>query len=183
MKTKNVVKTMFAVCLLACYSCGDKLTVEVPISSMTIELEDILVEDSSGHKSTLSPFSATQTILLSSIQGVSDEAMEYRSKIESIEVGATSSISIIATDSVGTLVEEFLLSANDVGDFTIPQYNLGMLYSDNIHDFASKVLTKLFVSEEVTLTASGKTDIPSGKKLKVKIMLEDIRLITNVLKQ
>ncbi len=181
MKTKNVVKAMFAVCLLACYSCGDKLTVEVPVSSMTIELEDILVGD--GSKSTLSPFSATETVLLSAIQGISDEAMEYRSKIESIEVGATSSISIIATDSVGTLVEEFLLSANDVGDFTIPQYNLGMLYSDNIHDFASKVLTKLFVSEEVTLTASGKTDIPSGKKLKVKIMLEDIRLITNVLKQ
>ena len=174
---------MFAVCLLACYSCGDKLTVEVPISSMTIELEDILVEDSSGHKSTLSPFSATQTILLSSIQGVSDEAMEYRSKIESVKVGATSAITIITTDSVGTVVEEFVLDTDGAGSLSIPQYNLGTPYSGNIQDFAAKLLTKLFLTEKVTLTASGKTDIPSGEKLKVKITLEDITLITNVLKE
>jgi hypothetical protein len=181
MKVRNLVKVMCAACLLIFCSCDKRLAIEIPLSSITIEMDDISVGNNSGLKSTLSTFNETQTILLSNLQGVSEEALKYRTKIESVKVGSTSTITIIATDNAGTVVEEFVLSADGTDNFSIDRYNLGTPHSDNVQDFAAKFLLKLLLNGEITLNASGKTDIPSGENLKVKLTLKDITLVTNVL--
>jgi uncharacterized protein YjdB len=179
---------MLLVCLFAFYSCDkidDAATTDVKVSSVTFELDDILVEENST-KSTLDDelnvFSATQTILLSDLQGLSDDAIKHASKIESVEVGEAS-IMITTTDSVGTVVKEFVLQVTGISSsIGIAQYDLGTTYlGENMQDFVNQLLLKLFISKEAELTASGKTDITSGEKLKVKITLEDITLVAGLL--
>jgi hypothetical protein len=176
-------------CLFAFYSCDkvkDASTTEIKLDGpVSIKLDNIVVIDGTT-KSTaneiLNYFSGTKSINLTDLQGLSEEAIKYRSNIESVEVGSTS-ITITTTDSAGTVVKEFLLTANGVANsINVPQYDLGSVYSGNMQDFTTELLMKLFSnSNGVTMNTSGKTDITAGEKLEIEIILEDITLIANLL--
>ena len=166
----------------ALYSCEEIVTVEVPVNDFVIDLEDLLVVENAMHKSgddELNLFSETRTIHLSDWESLAKTVTQYRSKIKSVKV-KTASIIITSSDG-GTVVKDFLLQMDDV-DLRIPQYDLGTVYSDGLHDLGKQLLTNLFLNESVALAVSGKTDVESGKNLTVKIRMQGIVLITNPLK-
>jgi len=178
--------------LFVFYSCDveDTATIEVPVSSLSIDLEDIVVgnddppmqqaKSSIQLKSTLNSFFATQTISLENLPDFKDVA-KYKSQIKSVSVGSAS-VTISTTDENGTVVEKFVLEANNIGNLEIPIYELGTNYAaDEIQNFATQILLKLF-NGDVTLTASGKTDVISGENLKISITLQDIMLVAYILK-
>jgi len=181
---KNFKSLLLLLVGLFLFSSCDKITKhEIKVSSMSIELDDIMIP--SGTKSTANEelifFSASQTLTLSILQGLSEEAIEYKDKIESIEVGSASII-LYSTDEAGTVVKEFVLQAVEIDNINIDEYVLGEIYTDGVQRFADNLLLKLFTTDNVTINTSGKTDITSGENLKVKITLEDITFLANILK-
>jgi len=178
-------KLILALCLLSFFACGkikDATTVKIPVEKVTIELNDILVQANETRDGELNFFSATQTVTLADIQGLTEKALEYKEMVESIEVGETSSIVITTTDEIGTVVKEFILTTNpNVGTINIPQYNLGDVFTDNVQGFSGGVLLKLLQNGSMTFDAKGKTDIQSGENLKIKITLENINITAGLL--
>jgi len=170
------------VCLLAFSSC-DKIneTIKIPLESITIELDNILVEDSSSQKSAFNYFNVMQTIDSSFIKGLSEEAVKYQSHIESIEADSACII-ITTTDLSGTVVEEFLLKADGLSDFGISEYLLGMSYMNGVEAYITQFMLKLLKDNSIDINISGKTDVQSGEKLQVKITLTNLTLIAKVLK-
>ena len=176
-------------CLFALYSCDkveDATKTEIPAFSASIELDDIIV---SATKSTadddLINFSASQVVKLEDIDGISEDAIKYRSNIESVSVGSAS-VLITTTDSVGTVVKEFKLSATDISSsINITEYELGTTHTadlENLQTFCNQLFMKLFSSDSgVKISTSGLTDITSGEKLKVTITMENITLIASLL--
>ena len=175
-------------CLFAFYSCDkikDATTTEIKVSSVSFELEDITVEEvaTKSMADGVNIFNATHEVTLNDIQGLSDDAIKYASKIESVETG-DASVTITTTNEDGTVVEEFLLIATGIGSsIYISQYNLGETYTDfaNMQDFVTQLLTKLFFENSAMLTVSGATDITSGENIKIKITIEDITLVAGLL--
>jgi hypothetical protein len=184
------ILVMLLACMFAFYSCDkikDATTTEIKVASLSIELDEITVDDGSTTKSTadddgLNYFTTIQKLSLDDIEGLSEDAIKYRSQIESVEAGPTS-ITITTIDSVGTVVKEFVLGANGVATaINVAQYNLGDVYTgDNLQSFAQQLLMKLFLTNEATLNTSGKTDITSGEKLRIKITVEDVTLIAGLM--
>ena len=182
------IQLVLAVCLFTFYSCDkvkDATTTEIKVSSVSFELDNITVEEDLS-KSTadgLNIFNATHEVTLNDIQGLSDDAIKYASKIESVETG-DASVTITTTNEDGTVVKEFVLTATGISSsINISQYNLGEPYTDfaNMQDFVTQLLMKLFVNKSANLTASGKTDITSGENIKIKITIEDITLVAGLL--
>jgi len=169
-------------CSVLFFSC-DKIKTDVKISSLSIEMDNISVTSAAKGVSgdAINFFSATKTISLDDVQGVTDEALRFRNKIESIEVGTTTSVTVTSTDDAGTVIKEFVLNANGLSNaINIPQYDLGTAYSGNLQNFVIELLTTLFKSNSVTMNTSGKTDITSGETLKVKITITNIILTTGL---
>jgi len=182
------IQLVLLACLFALYSCDkvkDTTKTEINVESASIELDEITV---SATKSTadddLNPFAASQIIKLEDIQGMSSDAVKYRSQIESAEVGPVS-IEITTTDDNGTVVKKFILQATGIGsNFTVDEYKLKEVYTpdmEKLQTFANQLLMKLFVSNSVEVSASGLTDIISGEKLIIKITMKDIKLVANLL--
>ena len=178
MKKIKLVFVLLASLLLFC-SC-DKTKTDIKLSSMSFELNDIQVV--SATRGDLNTFAATRTISLEDIQGITDEAIKYRKKIESITVGPTTSITITSTDGSGTVVKDFGLTASAVTHgVSVSQYDLGTTYSGGtLESFVIAVLNNLFQSNSATLNAQGKTDIPSGETLKVKITISEVILTAGI---
>jgi len=172
-------QVILLVCIFALCAC-EKVTVNIPVDSLTIQLDDILVGDD-GVKSgmirladdALNSFHATQVIDLNKLNGITEEVKKDQSKITKVEVGSTSSITITVTGSDGTVVKDFLIEADGINSFAVANYDLGEPYSENVAAFASQLLLKLFKGS-VSLTISGKTDVPEGAKLRVFIRLNDV---------
>ena len=186
--TNFKIQLVLIACLFTFYSCDkikDATTTEIKVSSVSFELDNITVEEltKSMAEDELNFFNATHEISMNDIQGLSEDAIKYASKIESVEVG-DASVTVTTTDEDGTVVKEFKLTAVNIGSsINIPQYNLGSPYTDFaiMQEFTTQLLTKLFLSNSATLTASGKTDIISGENIKIKITIEDITLIAGLL--
>ena len=174
-------------CMLSFYAC-DKAKVDVEVSSATIALDDIVVQDgttamSKSRKSdTLNYFNVSQTIYLSQIEDFTEEVLKHQSKITDVRVG-TAAITIIADDDeTGTVVEDFVLEAVGAATLNIPHYELGTAYNpENVPSFAAAFLLKLFQASSVEIKVSGKTDVTSGKKLKAKIEMEDMVFVVGLL--
>jgi len=173
-------------CMLPFFAC-DKITkTDVKVSKATIELEDIVVQEGTPSKGQLDDelnyFSASQTIYLNQIEGFTEEVLKHQSKIDDITVG-TATITITAIeDETGTVVKDFLLQATGVSpNISIPQYDLGTAYTGNVQPFATALLLKLFQASSVTVNVSGKTDITSGKNLKVKIEMGDMVFVVKLI--
>ena len=194
MKTK-VLSIKNQIVLLACFfalSSCDKVSTTIDVGDMSIQLEDITVGDDGGVKSfaivrladdALTPFNASQTLTMDMLAGLSSEAKEYKSKISKVEIGPESSITITTTDENGTVVEDFEIKAAGVKTLSVREYHFGEPYTGNIEEFATQLLMKLFASSNgVPITISGKTDVESGKNLKVKIVLSEVSLVAKVLK-
>ena len=178
-------------CLLPFNSCkkseDDVTTVNVPVDkAVTIELKDILVEDGTSSKSSKSAddevlnfFNISQMIYLDSIESLAD-VMQYQSKIKSLEVG-TASITIIADDEeTGTVIKDFVLTAKDASVLSIAEYELGTVYSENVQPFVNALILKLFQTKSVSINVLGKTNVTSGKNLKVEIELGGMVLTVNL---
>jgi len=193
MKTK-VLSIRNQIVLLACFfalSSCDKVTTTIDVGTLSIQLDDITVGDAAV-KSTgmvkfaddaLNSFYAEQTLSMSMLAGLSSEAEEYQSRITKVEIGPESSITITTTDGNGTVVEDFEMKATGVKTLSVPEYRFGTPYTGNIEEFATQLLMKLFTgSNGVPITVSGKTDVESGKNLKVKIVLSEVSLVAKVLK-
>jgi len=169
-KFKNLFLILLA-SLLAFSSC-EKNTIDIPLSSATIVLDDILVVDAS--KSTMNSFSVTQTIDYESIAGLSDEVDKYRSHIQSIEAD-TVYITITTTDGEGTVIENFLIKVNGLNDFSIPQYDLGTVYTaSHIPAYVTQLMFKIMNGNSLELNISGETDVASGEYLQVEITLKNV---------
>jgi len=172
-------------CILSFYACDkvkEATETDVKVDKATIELNDIVVQDGT-RADVLNPFSATQTVLLSQIEGFSDDLMKYQSKISDIKVNAMTITIIASDDEDGTMVQDFNLQAEGVAPkLSIPQYTLGEAYNaENAQPFATALLVKLFQAGSVTMTVEGKTDVTSGKNLQVKIEMEDMVFTVGVL--
>jgi len=179
---------MFALC--CCEEVKDKVTVKIPIDSFSIQLDDITVGATDAKSGVmvrlaeeLNSFHADKVISMDKLNSeLADKAEEYQSKIEKVEVGPTSSITVTSIGDNGTVVKDFLMEADGINSFAVAQYNLNEAYSENVEEFATQLLMKLIVSNSVSLTVSGKTDVVSGEKLKVIITLNEVSLIAKVLK-
>ena len=152
--------------------------VKIPVKNLTFEFDDIKVDEAT--KDVLNSFNVTQVINLSTLKGLSEDALKYKSKVTVVETGTTS-ITIYSVDDVGTIVKEFVLHTSGVGTFNVPHYDLGTPHIDNVQDYAANLLLKLMLNNTATVNISGKTDIPSGKNLRVAITLEDVTLFANIL--
>ena len=181
---------MFALC--CCEEVKDKVTVKIPINSFSIQLEDITVGATAAKSGVivkladedeLNSFHASMNVSMDMLSSqLNTEIGKYQSNIERIEIGSTSSITVSSTDENGTVVKDFLMEATGISNFAVEQYILNTAYSENIEEFATQLLMKVLFSESVPLTVSGKTDVVSGEKLKVKITLNEVSLIAKVLK-
>ena len=169
------------------YSCGDAIDdatkIDVPVSDVAVELDDILVEDgkkslnrkSDDDEDGLNYFEANQTIYLDSIGSLAD-VMKYQSQITDVTVEEASICIVAADDENGTLIKDFVLKAVGVADLSIPQYNLGENFSEEMLPFATSFMLKLLLTKSVEIKVSGETDVSSGKALKVKITLGEMTL-------
>jgi len=181
---------ILAVLILPFYSCKDT-KLEIPIPSATIDLGNVLVGGGPssvkgvqrvGAGDLISFNETDKVITMDDIKGLTDQALEYKSRISEIEIG-TASITITAPDdATGTEVKDFVLDVTGVGKLEIPQYNLGTSYAaEDVVVFAKDVLAKLLSDDEITVSISGKTDVTSGKNLNVRIKLDDMKLIADLL--
>jgi FlaG/FlaF family flagellin (archaellin) len=174
-------------CLFAFVSCDkikDASTAEIPVASVSIEF-DISVDSLTTKRATedgLNLFDLTQSINIEDLQGLSDDAIKYSSSIESIEIGSTS-ITITSTDGEETVVKNFVFKAIGIpNEINVSQYDLGTTYADdNLQSFAIQLMSKLFKDNDVTINTSGETDVRSGNNLKIKITMDDITLIAQLL--
>ena len=182
---KNFIKFQFIAilaCIFAFYSCDIiPTTTKIPVQSLTIELDDITV-DENGTKSTLNYFNVTQTVYRDSIKGITDEIFDYLDQLESVEV-ESATLTIISTDDEGTVVEEFTIKVDKLSDFVIAEYVLGTPYpySNELENYFGQLLMKVLLNKSTEFNISGKTDVPSGKKLKIIITLDDITLEAKLL--
>jgi len=202
MKIKFQIMAMAG--LFACYfvasSCeGNTPNAKIKVESMVIELDDILVGEPAqviargdGDEVPLNTFSATRTISLDSIKGITNNEMEqildYQEQIVSANAGNVT-IAITSTDSEATVVRDFSLTANGfTTSIYIEQYDLGTpLVAAAFTAFANELLMKLVMSSfaglnEVTFNISGLTDIPTGENLNVTITLGDVIFEAEVVK-
>jgi hypothetical protein len=183
---KKVLFTSILLSVLFLFNSCDKLkelnTIRIPISSMSINLDNILIDpELRSSTAELNSFSATKTISYSSIDGLSEDANKYKSHIESITAGS-GSITITSTDGVGTVVKDFVLNVAGISpDFTVADYSLGTAYTQNVKEYANKLVLKVLLSNSLDVKISGKTDVPSGKNLRVKITLENVELVAKIL--
>jgi len=165
-------KSLFLVLLasvLVFSSCDKTSTVDVPLDNVTIALNDILVNDAS--KSTMNSFSVEQIVSDKMIEGLSDDAVKYRSHIESISADSVY-ITITSTDSKGTVVENFLIEADGLSDLSILRYDFGTEYSaSNLPGYVTQLFMNVLLNGSVKLNISGETDVVSGETLQVKISL------------
>lgn len=177
---KLITISILCVCFLAFYSCKKYTTVDIPISSLTIELDDIEVNDQESKA--LTPFYVRKKISYADLAGLSSDAIKYRDRIETIQADSVSII-ITTTDGVGTVVKKFAMKVNSLPDYTIPEYYLGTAYTDdNIESYACSLLFQILTKESTTIHLYGITDVPSSKKLKVTITLEDVTMVAQLLK-
>ena len=169
--------------LSSCESIKDKITVDIPFDSFSIQLDDIVVGEEGAQsaivrlsgEAELNSFSATQVLSMDMLTGAPADLEKYRSKIEKVEVGSIS-ITITSTDANGTVVEDFLVKATGInGQLSVDKFELGIAENPpaNSKQFAVQVLMKLLNNNNVTLDISGKTDVASGEKLQVTIAVEN----------
>jgi len=171
------------VCVLLFYSCEkakDITTINVPIRTATIKLNDIVVQDGTRSDGALNYFSASQVIYLNQIEAFTEELLKYLGKISGVEVG-TASIIITADDGEGTVVEDFVLEAVGVAELNIPQYELGSDFTEDVQPFAAALLLELVHTNSVEVHITGRTDVTSGKVLKAKIELGDMKFAVDLL--
>ena len=194
MKTK-VLSIRNQMVLLACFfalSSCEKVTTKIDVGDLTVKLDDIKIGDDGSAKSagmvrfddgTLTSFSASQTLSMDMLAGLSSEAKDYQSRITKVEIGTESSVIITSTDGSATVVEDFKIEAAGVRTLSVPLYHFGTPYTGDIEEFATQLLMKLFSSGSagVPITISGKTDVDSDKTLQVKITLSEVSLVAKVL--
>jgi len=180
-KVKNLFFILLA-SLLAFTSCDKNSTIDIPLSSVIITLDNIMVDDASNLKSTMNSFAVTQIIRYSDIEGLSDEAKKYQGNIESI-LADSIYVTISTTDEEGTIVENFCIQVNGLNDFSISEYFFGTLYTaDHLSEYVSQLLTKIMKSESgAAINVSGETDVSSGESLKVEITLRGVTLKAKVI--
>ncbi len=164
---------------LSCEKAVEELVVvKIPVPILAFEMKDIPVESS---KEGLNMFSTTKTISLDSFEGLTETEKKYVSRITKIESGS-GSIIITSNDGTGTLIQNFTLKSGKVSpDFNISQYALGAVYTEGIRDYADKLMNKVVSDGGQDILVSGKTDVASGKKLDVKIILQDVTLYAKVI--
>ena len=183
-KSGSAVNLSVALMLLAgmfmLYSC-EKVTVDVPVDSIVVELKDIQVVEGSAAKSgiasksadgELNEFLETRDVNLSDLS-LGNEVTKYQSRIKDATVG-TASITITNAGGDGTVVKDFLLLVDDVHRLSIAQYDLGTEYTAGLRNFCQKILLNLFLNGKISVTASGKTDVTAGEKLNVIITMDDV---------
>jgi hypothetical protein len=179
---------LFSLMLLACgfifFSCEN--TTDIKLSSASVELDETTVESpaSKGQTAELNTFSATQVITLDNLQGLTDEANKYRSKIQSVRIDGKITVAVIAIGEEDKIVEEFVMTGNEgVGSFNVDKYKVGTphVVGADAQTFVTNLLLRLLANKSVSITVSGKTDIESGKKLKVKITAANLVLETKIL--
>ena len=180
------------VCVFTMFSCEevkDKVTTNVKLGDFSVELDDIEI---GGVKSAivrlaegaeLNPFSVTQVISMAMLKDLSTNIEEYQSRIEKVEIGSAS-IVVTTTDVNGKVVKDFLMVATGTGiKLSVANYNLGDAFSEGVEEFVTQLLMKLFTGSEISLNISGKTDVVSGKTLKVTIFLKDVVIKAKVLSE
>ena len=183
-KSGSVVNFGVALVLLAgmfaLYSC-EKVTIDVPVDSIVVELKDIQVVEGPVAKSGMARLSAddelnefleTREVKLSDLS-LENEVTKYQSRITDATVG-TASITITSAGGGGTVVKDFLLQVDGVHRISIAQYNLGTAYTDDLQDFCQKVLLNMFLNGKISVTVSGKTDVTAGEKLNVIITMDNV---------
>jgi len=183
-------------CLFACYfvsvSCGGGPTIQIPVDNVSIELNDIVVGEPQQSKAKspandedgdelLNHFAVERTVSAEDAVGLTADALEYLSQIQSASVG---SVSIIITDlsGEGTVVKDFELEAIGFNNkIKIAQYDLGAGFdyqavTGDLLGFAAELMRKMFVNslQDVTFTVKGYTDIPTGESLKITITMDDV---------
>ena len=181
---------IFALC--SCEEVKDKLTVDVKVGSFDIVLDDIIVGDDGGvTKSaivrldgeegvTLTLFSSSQSISLSKLD---IEVDVDGSNFNSVDL-ESATITVTSSDEEGSLVEDFLMVAGDIGSFKIDSYELGVPYSGaDAKVFVLKILEKLFKGASIPMAISGYSDVVSGESLTVTIALTNVVVKVKVLKE
>ena len=190
---KNVVKKMngravsFSVSLMlasAFVLCScEKVTVDVPVDRIVIELDDILVEDGSTSKSGLAlksddglnKFDVTRDVNLSDLS-LDNDVLKYQSRIKDVIVGAPS-ITVTSASGEGTVVKDFVMKVDGVHSISIAQYNLGSEYTADLADlqtFCQKAILNLLLKGSISVALSGKTDVAAGESLNVEIVMNDV---------
>lgn len=173
---------MFVLC--SCDKIKEKATVTVPFDSFSIQLDDIVVGGGvksaivrlDGEEVELNSFNGSQVLTKNGLKDPPADLETYWSDIVSVEVGSTTSVTVIAIDDPGTVVKDFLMEATGISTkLSVANYNLGASYSHkNLETFATELLTKVIVkNSEVPITISGKTDVAEGKNLRVTITVRD----------
>jgi len=179
-KFKNL-SFMLLAGFLAFTSCDKNSTIDIPLSSVTITMDNIMVNYASNLKSTMNYFEMTQTITYSEIDGLSEEAKKYRKNIESF-LADTVYITISSTDGEGTVIENFRIQVDDMSDFSIPEYVFDTPHTaDNLQEYVGQLLMKIMGSESgVDINLSGETDVVSGEILSIEITLVGVTLKAKV---
>ena len=176
--------------LLSFYSCdkvAESTKLNVPVEKATIELGDIPVENGAAPlngmytSETLNHFNVSRVITLEDIEGLTQDALSHQSQISDIDI-ADASITIVANDDeTGTVVKDFVLKADGVPNtLSIPHYELGTVFAENVQPFAAAMVLKMLMTNSVSIEVSGKTDVTSGKNLQAKIELKDITLMVGL---
>jgi len=192
-------------CLFACYfvsvSCGGNgPTVQIPIKSMSFDLNDILVREQPQQirgildddpVPSLNYFSETRTFSIDSLNGITDDVMsqilEYQDKIRTSSVGSVTIT--ISTDGEGTFVSDFWLrDMQSPTNLYIERFELGTTTFEResgFVDYFGGRLLSFFIPEtarEITFTIEGYTDIPVGQTLNVKFTLDDVMFEAEAIK-
>jgi len=179
---KLSVSLILFVSAFVLYSC-DKVTVDVPVESIVLELDDIPVVGASASASAMSlksadelnSFDVSRDIALNDLS-LGSNITKYQSQIKDAKI-STATIVITAPAGEGTVIKNFSLQVTGVSKvFTIDEYTLGTEHTADLKSFCEQTLLKLFSDGSIHIKASGETDVTAGEKLTVTITMGDVTI-------
>ncbi len=186
MKTVSFFSVLFlsVFLFLSCDKIEELVVVKIPIESLTIHIKDIPVGSpvaGSTDNDGLNPINTTKVLGYSSIEGMTEKDKKHLSRVTSIKSGS-GSITITAADANGCIVKNFTFESENINpDFKNNHCSLGMDYTKDIASYADRLMMEILFNGDQDLLVSGKTDVPSGKMLNVKIVLRDIILSAKII--
>ena len=183
MKKINVLMiALAALTLSACSAIEDAATVKVNVPDFNINITaDVEAATRSGdgmYTGTMTPFSGSYEVSIEEQQF--GDLKKYKNLMTGVTISSVT-ITISQPGTTGGIAANIRLSATNVTDFTLANYNLGDVYQGdaNLINFLKNAILQL-KNDKVTVSISGETNVASGP-LDVVIAVKGIQVLAKTI--
>jgi len=182
-------------CVFAFNSCNkikDATSKEVKVDKVSVKFENITVKEAAeflrGDGDRLSGRFDEKVIVKIEdyLEILTKEAVDNRTSVSSVRVQQPYiMLESMDGDNKDKVFEDLTLTCTGIRyAFTEGRYELGTRYQNNLtalQGFANLVLEKMFADGKVELTIQGYTNVPKDAKLKLTVVMEDVKFVVGLL--